>query len=242
MKFWHYLIFVAAVLMLVVSFFLPNAVASVTDAGRLDNLTMIDSKSISFESARELALAERIALIANLDTEILPLKTGNVMDLEAAKERINPELEKLFLYSPFQFDFSGYTVEEGAAELVIDDATVPPLSAIVWELVLSDESQNIVIVTLDDETGFILKLIYRLGNKDNSLIEQGRGTMDERYYSIARSLTEMMRKYYNLPITLADYQFSSSIAYYKATIYGGGRAIPMFGAVRATSFTLNERV
>ena len=228
--------------MLVVSFFLPDAVANVTDSQRLDNLTMIDSQSISFDSARELALAERIKLIANPNTEILPLKTGNAMDIDAAKKRIIPELEKLFSNGPFKLDFDGYSVDEGGAALVIDESTTPPLSAIVWELELSDESKNTIIVTLDDETGFILKLIYRLGNRDNSLIESGPDSLDQRYYSVARGLADMMKKYFGFSVTLGDYQFRGSIAYYRADIFGGGRAIPMFGVVRATSFTLNERV
>jgi hypothetical protein len=153
-----------------------------------------------------------------------------------------PELEKLFEDGPFRFDFDGYSVNEGGAALVIDESTTPPLSAIVWELELSDESKNTISLTLDDETGFILKLIYRLGNKDNSLIESGTGSLDQRCYSVARGLADMMRKYFGFSVTLGDYQFRGSIAYYRADIFGGGRAIPMFGVIRATSFTLNERV
>ena len=243
MKFWHYLILIAAALFLAGSFFLPNAVAGVTDSRRLDNLVMIDSQSISFDSASALALPELLTLVANPKTEILPLKTGNIMDIDAAKDRANQELTRLFNNSAFRFDFDKYTVEDSSAALVID-ATVPTSNVIIWELMLLDRSENTVIVTLDDETGLILKLIYRLGNRDSSLTKaKSPGSTDDEFYSVARSLTEMMNEYYGLPVTLADYQLSGngSIAYYRADLFGGNRVIPMYGAVRATSFTMNER-
>jgi len=238
MKIWHYLILIAVAVLLVGSFFLPNAVAGVTDSKRLENLIMVDSQSISFDSAPELDLPERLTLIANPNTEILPLKTGNAMDADAAKLRINQELERLFLGSPFQFDFRGHTVEESLASLVID-SKVPTHNMIVWELVLIDSSENSVTATLDDETGLILKLIYKLGNKGNAIIVTG--SSDDAFYSAAQSLAEMMKKYYGFPVTLADYEYSKKLAYYRADLFGGGRVIPMYGAVRASSFTINER-
>ena len=242
MKIWHYLFLFAAVGLLVCFFFLPNTVAGFTDLRRLDNLVMIDSQSVSFDTSAELSLPERIALAASKKTEILPLNTGNVMDDEAVKERANNELKRFFRDRLIKFDFDEYSVEENSVMLVID-SSVPTLNIIVWEIVLVDRSENTITVTLDDETGFILKLIYKLGNRNGSMINQGTSdSSDDALFSAAHSLTEMMKEYYGLQITLADYTFRNSIIYYRADLSGRNIIIPMYGVVRATSFTMNERV
>jgi len=241
MKLWRYLTIIGAALLLTGMFFLPNAVASVTDSQRLDNLVTVDSQSIRFDSTLKLTLPERLALSANPKTEILPLKTGNIMDSEAANEKTDQELRRLFEGSPFRFDFNSYIVEGSDASLVID-ATVPTLNLIIWELILVDKSENRVTVMLDDETGYILKLIYRLGDKNSSLTDTSiSGTQDEQFHFVAQSLTDMMKEYYGYTVLLSAYQFSRNIAYYKAELFGAGRVIPMYGAVRASSFTINER-
>jgi len=51
-----------------------------------------------------------------------------------------------------------------------------------------------------------------------------------------------MTAYYGFDVELADYQFSGSLSYYKAEIIDGGLVVPMYGVVRATGFTINERV
>jgi len=244
MKFWHYLLLALAAVLLIGSFFLPNAVAGITDARRLDNLSMIDSQSISINSTPDLALPERIALVASSKTKILPLKTGNTMEYDNAKEKIDEELARFLRDGPFQFDFDGYTAEEGTAALVVD-TVVPTLNLVIWEFVLIDRSENKITVTVDDETGLILKLIYRMGNTNGSLTDSGKpGSSDDGFYSVAQSLTDMMKEYYGLRIKLADYQLSDNgtIAYYKADLSGGNRTIPMYGAIRARNFTMNERV
>ena len=237
----HYLLLSVAVLLLVGSFFLPSAVAMVTDLGRLDNLIMIDSQSVGVHSTQELAKTERIALAASPNTEILSLKTGNEMGIDEAKETTSKELANFFGDGPFQFDFSEYTVVEGVAALIID-AKVPTLNMIVWEFALVDRLGNTVTVMIDDETGMILKLIYGYGDmNDYPNATESQGSLDEQFYATARSLTEAMKEYYGLLVTLADYEFSDSMAYYKAEIISGNRIIPMYGVVRATSFTMNER-
>jgi len=242
MKIRHYLLIAAVALLLAGSFFLPNAVADMTDSNRLDRLIMIDAQSISSDSTTDLAMPERLVLVSKRNTMILPLKTGNAMDIDAAKERISLELDRFFRNGAIQFDSSKYTVAEGAALLVIDD-TVPTPNMIVWELVLKDESENTLTVTLDDETGLILRLIYKLGSRGETLPgTKSTDSLDDEFYSTARSLVEMMNNYYGFVVTLGAYEFSGSIAYYRADLYSGGRKIPMYGAVRATSFTINERV
>ena len=247
MKLLHYLLLALAAVMLIGSFFLPNAVAGITDSRRLDNLITIDtidSQSISINSTPGLALYERIALVANPKTEILPINAGYSMEYDDAKEKAEVELARFLSGSPFQFSFSGCTVEESAAALVVDTA-VPTLNLIIWEFVLLDSSENKVTVTIDDETGLILRLIYRLGNKNDSLTEISKqGSSDDRFNSVAQSLADMMGEYYGLRVRLADYQLSGngSIAYYRADVFGGNRIVPMYGAIRATNFTMNERV
>ena len=242
MKFLRYILLITAALLLLGFFFMPNVVAEVSDSRSLGNLVMIDSQRISFDSASELSLPERIALAANPKAGILHVETGNSMDGVTAKERVGLELSQFFKGSPFQFDFNEYDAEESATMLIVD-ADLPSLNLIVWEFVIIDRADNKITVTLDDETGLILRLIYRLGNQDDTLIgEEEAGSTDDEFYAVTQRLVEMVKDYYKLPITLADYQFRGRIAFYRADIFSGGRAIPMYGAVRPTSFTMNERV
>jgi len=239
MKIRYYLSLSAAVVILAGSFFLPNAVAGVTDMRRLDNLAMIDSDRISFEASPDLSLLERIALAANSNTEKLPLKTGNAMDVEAAKERALQELERFYSRDAFRFEFSEHIVEESTASLVIDTME-PALNMIVWELILVDPSENVLTVTIDDETGVILRLVHRLVNADQQI---AASALDDELHMTAQMLADMMTAYYGLTVELGDYLFSGHLSYYRADISDRrGLIIPMYGVVRASSFTMNERV
>lgn len=246
MKLKHYLLLGAALLLLAGCFFLPNTVAGITDSRRLDNLVMIDSQSVNFETAPELALPERIALVASPTTELLALKTGKVMDFETAGGRVVAELVRFFTGGPFKFAADKSVMEECTAAFVIDSEN-PSINIIVWEIVLSDLYGNVVNVTMDDETGMILKLIYRFGSggrlPDGAQgPSAGIGQTDEEFRAAALRLTEMMASYYGLTITLADYKFSGSLAYYRADISGDKELIPMYGVVRASDFTMNEKL
>ena len=239
MKFRYYLILGAAAVILAGSFFLPNAVAGVTDMRRLDNLAMVASERISFEAAPDLSLLERIALASNSNTENLPLKTGNAMDEEAAKEKALQELERFYSQDAFRFEIRELAVEESTASLVIDTME-PALNMIVWELVLADPSENIVTVTIDDETGVILRLVHRLASAESQAISR---PLDDELHTTAQMLVDMMTAYYGLAVELGDYLFSGSLSYYRADVTDRrGVIIPMYGVVRARSFTMNERV
>jgi len=246
MKIRHYLVFGAAALVLAASFFLPNAVAGVTDMRRFDNLIITDTQSISLDATPELSLIDRLALAGNTSTESLPLKTGNAMDNDAAVECVYRELERFSRLSPWKVDFGTFVAEEGAASLMID-TMIPALNMVVWDFTLTDPSDNALMVTIDDEMGVILRLVFRwrIGN----LGQAGTGGSDSsaptdaELFAIASSLTEMMTDYYGQPVELADYLFSETFSYYKAEISGGrDHAIPLYGVVRMTGFTMNERV
>jgi hypothetical protein len=242
MKLKHYFILGALAFILIGSFFLPNAVAGIADMRRLDNLTIVDSQRIDFDTAPELGLLERISLASSSNAEIMPLSAGNAMDFNTAKERALKEVERFFLGNAFGYNFKGYAVEEGAASLVID-ALVPSLNMIVWEFVLVDQSDNTLTVTIDDETGVILRLVQRWRVRSDSPIETlSQDPTERELFAAALWLADMMTSYYGLPTVLADYQFSGSLSYYRADISQGGIVIPMYGVVRATSFTINERV
>jgi len=240
-------VLIIAALLLIGSFFLPNAVAGITDARRLNNLVMIDSQSISFDSVPELGIPDRIALVANSNTEILALKTGNVMDTEAAGERAARELTRFLRGGPFEFDNRSLSVEDSTALFIIDSAN-PTLNIVVWELVLVDQFDNTVTVTLDDETGLIIKMIFRRGRVSlnqgwtNSSPSMLPNLSEAESHDVAMQLSEMMAEYYGLPITLGAYEYSGSLSYYRADIQSNDQAIPMYGVVRAMSFTMNERV
>jgi hypothetical protein len=245
MKLRRNIVLVAAALLLISSFLLPNAVAGITDARRLDNLVMIDSQTVSFDAVPALSLPERIELVANSNTEHMALRTGSVMNLESAESRAIRELMRFFRGGPFEFDPHEYTVEESAAVFIIDPE-MPTVNMRVWELTLSDVFDNLVTVTLDDETGMIVKIIYRQGrrNQDADGINNASpaGRLDEELQAKASRLAEMMAAYYGMRVTLVDYELSGSMSYYRADISGNGRTIPTYGVVRATSFTMNERV
>jgi len=233
-----------AALLLVASFFLPNAVAGVTDLRRLNNLIVIDSQSISFDSAPDLSLPERIELFASPNSELLALKTGNAMDSDAAESRAIRELARFFRDSPFEFDFQEYVVDTGTASLVIDTG-MPVVNMVIWEFEMYDPYGTAATVTIDDETGLLIKLVYRRRGVWTSLDEMGNNigfrTTDEELLAKALSLSELMESYYGMPVALGDYQYSGNLAFYRADLTGADSVIPMYGVVRASSFSMNER-
>jgi len=245
MKLRRNIILITTGLLLIGSFFLPDAVAGVTDSGRLNNITLIDSQSIIFEALPKLSMPERLELVANPNTEMVVWKSGNVMDAEAAEKRAILELTRFFSGSMYNFNFKDYSVEDNVTLFIIDPQE-PTVNLIVWELTLIDSNENNANIIIDDETGYIMKIVFRQGRASRNLPgvdeTQPATATDEDLYAKASNLTELMSAYYGLSISLADYHYSGSISYYKAEIHDHGRIIPMFGVVRASSFTLNERV
>ena len=246
MKIRYYLLLVAAALIVVGSFFLPNAVAAITDSRRLDNYVMTDTQSISFDAAPDLDLLDRLSLVASPNTETMPLKTAQVMTISQAYEIAVKELKSLLRGSPIDFDFYAHSADECSAAFIID-ADDPSVNMIIWELELTDLAGNILVVTMDDETGTILKLIYRWGETEIdgpgfSNKEVGFGNTDKEFYDTVYRMSINMAEYYGLPVALADYQYSGSLAYYRADMYGGSQVISMFGVVRSTSLTMNEKL
>ena len=231
----------AVALILAGSFFLPNAVAGVTDLRRLDSMILIDSQSISFDFSPELSVPERLALTASPNTERLPVITGNSMQEEAAGAKAARELVRFFGGGPFELEYSELSIDEGSAMLIVD-AAVPAQNMIIWEFNIYDPAGNTVTVAIDDETGIIVRLIYVLGGSCSIMETEKYGSQDERFFAAANNLAEMMKSYYGVPVELADYQFSGSLSYYRADIDSGGQIIPMYGVVRAANFTMNERL
>jgi len=231
-----------AVMIIIGSFFLPNVVAQFTDLRRIDNLVFADSQRLSFDAADELTLVERIALAGSANTEILPMITGNALDHEAARDRAALEIIRFFYGGTFEFVFDEKSVSEGFASLVID-IRQPNRYMIVWEFDITDPYGNSVTVIIDDEVGVIVRLIYRMADRDGAMITyRPSAPVDEQFYLVASHLANLMADYYGMTVTLADYQFSGTLSYYRADILSGGLVIPMFGVVRTASFTMNERV
>ena len=239
------LILGAASLALIGSLFLPNVVAGVNDSNKLNNTIMVDSQRISFDTAPELSLPDRIALISNSGAEVMPLNSGNVMDEETASGRAISELEVFFRGGPYTFGFRSCKAEECVAAFVIN-MNDPSVNMIVWELMLTDAQENTALVTIDDETGVILKIILkpatRNQNSNAASNSQQQGLTDARLYSDAEALSGLMKTYYGLNIILGDYHYSGSFSYYRADLSDSGKVIPMFGVVRSAGFTMNERV
>ena len=244
MKLRHYLLLAAVTLGLIGSFLLPNAVAGIMDARRLNNLILVEAQSIEVNSDPEFSLQKRIALAASSSAEVLVLATGQAMNRETAEDKAIQELSRFFKGSPFEVIIDECTIEEGVSGFVIDSRD-PSESMITWEFRILDRNDNEATITIDDETGVILKLIYRRGNSANSSGESSNagspGLSDEETYDTALLLTEMMTVYYGIPVGLGDYEFHSNIAYYMAYMYGGSFSTPLYGVVRATGFTMNER-
>ena len=238
------LVLSAMALLLVGSFLLPNAVAGITDSSRLNNITTIDSQSIVVDSTPALSLPERIALTANPNAELLAWRSGNNMDAEAAERRAVLELARFLRGGSFVFDFHNCSVDESSAVFIIDPE-IPTLSMVVWELTLVDAGENTAILTIDDETGVILKIIYKQARQNGNGTGAGSAPVvsstDENLHAAALELIGLMEEYYHLTIILADYYFRSSLSYYRADIPGHNPVVRMFGVVRATSFTMNER-
>ena len=241
----RFLPWIAVAVGLVGSFFLPNATANVMDSRMLNNLIIIEAESISFETELEMSLPDRIALLSSPNSEVLSIASGNVMNMESAKTRTISELAKFFSDNQFEFETDGCTAEDGNTVFVIESNN-PAVNLIIWEFRILDRNANEVTVTLDDETGTILKLIYQqrsnAHNQDSNPREEN--TISARYdmYTAAQQLSDMMTEYYGIPVRLGDYQLGSNIAYYRADMYDRGIVVPMYGVVRASSFTINERL
>jgi len=217
-------------------------VAGVTDLRRLDTLVMVDSQSVSIDLSPEMSLSGRIALAASPNTERLPVITGNSMNEEAAGNRAVLELVRFFRGAPFGLNYYDLSAEEGSAALIIDTLD-PAQNMIIWEFNMYDPAGNTVAVTIDDETGVIVRLVYILGDRGGALLDKGRyDTSDIQFFNAAQSLTAIMSEYYGIRVELSDYQFSGNLSYYRADIDNGDLIISMFGVVRASSFTMNERL
>ena len=226
------------------SFFLPDIVAGITDSGTLDRLAMIESQSISFDTAPVLGLSDRIELVASPRVEIIPMSSGNLMDKDAAGDSAIRELARLFRGGPFDFDFFTCNIEDAAAVFIIDTGN-PNVNMYVWEVALNDAYGNRADITIDDETGMILMLIYRYGqgsaNAPDDKSETPPRMSDGELRETAQELAGLMTAYYDLPVILADYDYSSNFSYYRADLADGGRLIPMYGVVKVTGFTMHER-
>ena len=243
MKPGRILILSAAAILIAGSFFLPNAVAGISDSNRLNNLRLIDSQSLSFDSAPELSLPERIMLIANSDTEIMALNSGNAMTEDSARSRAVVELSRFIGEGPFEFSFRSCVVEESSAAFAIDTEN-PTVNMIIWELTLTDADENTAMVTLDDETGMIVKIIFRQGSMSqiSSVTNlMPYELMENRLRANAVRMTELMAEYYDLPIILGDHDFNGVLSYYRGDFMYDGMVISMFGVIRPTGFTMNER-
>ena len=234
----------AAALCLIGSFLMPNAVAEVTDARRLDSLVIVEAQSINIDADLKLSLPERIALAASPYMETLALTTGQMLTVETAGAGAIREIEKFFSGGPFEFTNEGCKVEYSAV-LLMADSEDPSANMIVWEFKLFDRNENEVNVTIDDETGMILKLIYRQGgepvDREGAAGESAVGSIYDEMHNAALYLSEMMAEYYGLRVRLGDYELGVNIAYYRADMTGGGITAPMYGVIRANGFTMNER-
>ena len=242
----RYVFLAVATLCLAGSFFLPNIVAGVMDARRLDNVIAVDAESISISTDDPaLDLPERIKLVSSPNTEMLALTTGLAMGTETAKTRAMRELGRFFRGSYFEFEVNGCTVEDYSILFVID-AEDPTANIIIWELKIIDQHHNEALVSIDDETGMILKLIYQLGDgrfrPAGSSGGEADSSLEDDIHAAALELAEAMTAYYRMQVSLGDYEFSGNMAYYRGEMQGAGEAVPMYGVVRANSFTMNERV
>ena len=255
-RFKRFIPLAAAAAVLFASFFLPNIVAGMIDARRFNNSIVVDAQSISFDTVPELSLPERIALAASPNTDILAVTTGQTMGTEMAESTAIREITKFFQGGAFIFAFDECIVEGGSASFVIDSGD-PSVNMIIWEFKIVDRQSNEVTVTIDDETGMILRLLYQRRSESlqpgesadmgafaasNGDYASAPGMSDDEMYANALRLCEMMTEYYGRSVGLGDYQLSGNIAYYRADMRGGGPVIYMYGVVRTTGFTVNERV
>ena len=245
LKLRRYLPSAVVVLALIGSFFIPNAVIGVMDARRLDNLIIIDAQGIIPGAENELSLLKRITLAASSNTEVLPITAGQVMEMETARSRAVRELTRFFDDGPFEFVIDNCVVDDSAASLIIDTED-PTVNMIIWEFKILDLYANEVTITIDDETGVILKLIYRRENgslySEELPDEDMAGLYNDELYDVAMRLSEMMDAYYGLPVMLSDYHFSGTMAYYMVEMNSGGQTIQMYGVVRSNNFSVNERL
>ena len=245
MRIKSYLLPIAAVLALLVGFFMPSAIASMTDSRRIGSLSVIDTQSISFEVNPEtgLNMAQRISLAASMNTELFSIESGQHMDQDAAGSKAVSELAGFFIGGGIEVNADECVVESSSASLVID-ARDPSLNMIIWEIRILNEVLGEMTVTIDDETGIILRIINRQTNMallGNYIDDAPQELLEAIMNTAAQTLASMLTEYYGVPVVLEAYEYGSVMAYYTVVLYDHGMEVPMYGVIRSIGFTMNER-
>ena len=218
-------------------FFLPDTVADIQDRQTIGNLNVKDSSSISIETNPEMTLPERLNLISISNSTSVLVKNGKKLNITTSLDRAIAELNRFSGDdAPWAADF---TVDLHESLLIIDSDD-PSTNMLAWRFVLTDSSGQTITLVIDDATGTIIQLIYKLNQRVVIVPEKNAGLYAE-FYETAATLCRLMTGYYGVTVTLAEFELLGSLGFYKAELWESGTATPMFGIVQSDGFSINDR-
>ena len=224
---------------MVACLFLPDTVAGIQDTQTIGKLDVKDSSSMSVETNPEMTLTERLNLISISNSMSVPVKNGKMFNNDTAIDRAVSELKRFSGDEGFGFDFTDVTIDLLETLLIIDSDD-PSINMLAWRLILSDNSRGTITLVIDDATGTIIQLIFKLNI--STLVGSDKDTsLSSEFYQSVTNLCHLMTDYYDTAVRLAEYELLGSRGYYKAEIWDGGAATPMFGIVQSNSFSINDK-
>jgi hypothetical protein len=147
----------ATALILAGGFFLPSFITGLKDRQTIEEYTVADSSSISFETKSELGILDRLRMITSVGS--IPLENGDMLKSDTAYQCALTELERFNADGFMEFDFEACQMY-GYSIFFYVDSIDPAKNMIVWYLNLGDDAGHTIFATVDDETGLLLSLEY----------------------------------------------------------------------------------
>ena len=213
--------------------------AGIQDTQTIGKLDVKDSSSMSIETNPEMTLPERLNLISISNSLSVPVKNGKKLNNDTALDRAVSELKSFSGEDGFGFAFTDITVDRMEALLIIDSDD-PSVNMLAWRFILTDSSLKTITLVIDDATGTIIQLICKLNL--SSLVASGKDSgVPAKFRQTAQQLCQLMTDYYGITVTLSEYELLGSLGFYKAELWEGGAATPMFGIIQNDGFSINDR-
>ncbi len=145
----------AAALILAGGFFLPSFITGLKDRQTIEEYTVADSSSISFETKSELGILDRLRMITSVGS--IPLENGDKLKSDTAYQCALTELARLNAGGWMAFDFESCRMYGYYISFYVDSID-PAKNMIVWHLNLGDEAGRAIYAAVDDETAILLSL------------------------------------------------------------------------------------
>ncbi len=219
----------AAALILAGGFFMPSFITGLKDRQTIEEYTVADSSSISFETKSELGILDRLRMITSVGS--IPLENGDKLKSDTAYQCALTELARLNAGGWMAFDFENCQMYGYYISFYVDSID-PAKNMIVWHLNLGDEAGRAIYAAVDDETGILLSLEYYTKDASGEIYYEkvpNRGTPGEpdyeRYYDKLivdpEKLKDSVADYYGLETGSMEYIKDSVIFHYELELRDG---------------------